>query len=39
MKQLYDEYRSLWARMGDNPRLRAFTVVALALYLLVALSL
>ncbi len=34
MNRIYDEYRDLWARMGEHPKLRAFTVAALAVYLL-----
>ncbi len=36
MKTIYDEYRDLWARMGEHPRLRAFTAALLAVYLLTA---
>ncbi len=33
MNRIHDEYRDLWARMGEHPRLRAFTVLILVLYL------
>ena len=36
MRRIHDEYRDLWARMGEHPKLRAFTVALLAAYLLTA---
>lgn len=36
MNRIHNEYRDLWARMGEHPRLRAFTVALLAAYLLAA---
>ena len=36
MRPIHDEYRDLWARMGEHPKLRTLTVALLAAYLLVA---
>ncbi len=36
MRRIHDEYRDLWARMGEHPKLRALTLAALAVYLLTA---
>ena len=36
MKRIHAEYRELWARLGEHPKLRAFTVALVAAYLLTA---